>query len=233
MEFCKNCGAALNGANFCANCGTSAKGEMMAQQGYMNMQMTADPRQRSLADMEQMISYFGAKKKWYDDYDMISKEVEDRSSRSYGGWIGAAVISALLGIFNGAIFFYIAAVAFIALFILLKKKNKAALAVATSRQENLHKKLTEYYESYGYCSVGMEYTKPDTLNVLHDLIRKGRANTPGEAINVHLADKAQEEMRRLQEEATEAAKETARNTKKAAKQARRAAGYASASFWFK
>ena len=120
-----------------------------------------------------------------------------------------------------------------ALSILLKKKNKTALAAATAKQENIYKKLTDYYEDYGYCSVGMEYTKPATLEILYDLIRKGRATTPGDAINIYLADLEQAEMRRLQEEATAAAKETAKNTKQAAKSAKKAARYSSASFWFK
>lgn len=232
MATCKHCGSDLNGAKFCPNCGASATGDLV-QQGYVGVPMGADARQRSLADMEHMINYFGAKKQWYDDFETVSKEVEDRATRGYGGWIVTAVISVLIGIFAEAFFFYIAAVAFIALFILLRKKNKDALAAATAKQEKIHKKLDAYYQDYGYCSVGFEYTRPETLKALYELVRKGRASTPGDAINIYLADLEQAEMRRLQEEATAAAKETAKNTKKAAKQAKRAANYSSASFWFK
>ena len=233
MANCKHCGADLNGAKFCPNCGAPANGEVVAQQGYVGVPIGADTRQRSLADMEHMLNYFGAKKQWYDDFDAVSAEVQERSARSYGGWIAAAVISVLIGIFSEAFFFYIAAVAFVALFILLKKKNKEKLAIATERQDKIGQKLQAYYEDYGYCSVGLEYTKPSTLKALYELVRKGRASTPGDAINIYLADLEQAEMHRLQEEATAAAKETAKNTKKAAKQAKRAANYSSANFWFK
>ena len=232
MANCKKCGVDLNGAKFCPNCGISSVGDF-SQQGYAEVPMGADARQRSLADMEHMLSYFGEKKQWYDDFETVSKEVEDRSTRSYGTWIVAAVVSVLIGAFTEAFFFYIAAVAFIALFILLKKKNKAALAVATNTQETIQQDLTAYYNDYGYCSVGLEYTKPSTLQTLYELIRKGRASTPGDAINIYLADQEAAEIRRLQEEATRAAKETAKNTKKAAKSAKKAARYSSANFWFK
>lgn len=232
MANCKQCGADLNGARFCPNCGASASGEMAAP-NYASAPVGADVRQRSIADMQHMISYFGAKKATYDEFEKVSEEVQERTLRGFGGWIGAAIISVLIGIFSEAAFFYVVAVAFVAAFILLKKKNKDKLAIATARQTELHNELEAYYEAYGYCSVGFEYTRPSTLEALYELIRKGRVTTPGDAINTYLADQQQAEMLRLQQEATDAAKETAKNTKKAAKSAKKAAGYASASFWFK
>lgn len=232
MANCKQCGTDLNGARFCPNCGASATGDLV-QHGYAGVPMGADTRQRSLADMEHMLNYFGANKQMYDDFEAVSKEVEDRSTRGYGGWIGTAIMSVLIGVFAEAAFFYVAAVAFVAMFVMLKKKNKGKLAIAVAKQNDLKNQLEEYYNAYGYCSVGLEYTKPSTLQALYELVRKGRASTPGDAINIYLADQEQAEMRRLQEEATKAAKETAKNTKKAAKNAKKAAGYASASFWFK
>ena len=232
MANCKQCGTDLNGARFCPNCGASASGEMAAP-NYASVPVGADVRQRSIADMQHMISYFGAKKAVYDEFEKVSKEVEERTLRGFGGWIVAAIISILIAVFSEAAFFYVVAVAFVAAFILLKKQNKGKLAIATARQNELHSELEAYYEAYGYCSVGFEYTRPSTLEALYELIRKGRVTTPGDAINTYLADQQQEEMLRLQKEATDAAKETAKNTKKAAKNAKKAAGYASASFWFK
>jgi hypothetical protein len=205
----------------------------MVAASYAGVPVGADVRQRSIADMQHMISYFGAKKEQYDEFEKVSEEVMDRSTRGFGGWIVAAVISLLIGIFSEAVFFYIAAVAFVAGFILFRKKNADKLAIVTARQTKLHNELEAYYEAYGYCSVGFEYTRPSTLEALYELIRKGRVTTPGDAINTYLADQQQAEMLRLQQEATDAAKETAKNTKKAAKSAKKAAGYASASFWFK
>lgn len=224
MAFCKQCGAELNGAKFCAACGASAEGVAATQ--------PTDPRQQSLAEMQRMKTHFGAKKEQYDEFFKVSQEIVDRSARGFGGWIVGAVIAGLLGILVSMLFF-LATAGCIAGFVVFKKKNKEALAVATTRQNELRAELEAHYEAYGYCQVGLEYTSPEMLDVLHGLILEGRAITLSEAINRFLADIEQAEMHRLQEEATAAAKETAANTKKAAKQAKRAANYASASFWFK
>ncbi len=231
MAFCKQCGADLNGAKFCPSCGTAADGEVAVQQAHAPV--GADVRQRSMADMEHMMKYFGAKQAQYDEFDAVCAEVEDRSSRGFGGWIVAAVISVLIGIFAVAGFFFVVAAGCIALYIVLKKKNKEKLAVATARRDELGEELAQYYADYGYCAVGLEYTKPSTLNALYELIRKGRTNTPGDAINIYLADQRDAEMLQLQREATEAAKETAIEAKKTRKAARRAASYSTASFWLK
>ncbi len=229
MAFCSQCGADMGGANFCPSCGT-ASNEVAVQS---RMPVGADVRQRSLADMEHMVEYFGVKKPQYDEFDKVSDEIAKRSEKSFAGWIIAAVAMVLIGIFAKAFFFYILAAGFVALFILQMKKNKDKLAAAKARQDALGNELAEYYNDYGYCAVGMEYTKPATLMAIYDLIRKGRASTPGDAINIYLADLEQAEMHRLQAEATAAAKETAENSRQAAKSARKAASYSSASFWFK
>lgn len=226
MANCYNCGADMSGMNFCQNCGASAMGNMRAPMGQ-------DIRQQSLAELENMLRYFGLNEKMYAQFDTVSREVDKRSARGYWGWIGAAVVALGIGIFSKAAFFYVAAAAFVAFFVLLKILNKKKLDAAKARQDALYGKLMAYYEGYGYCPVGLEYTAPATLQILYDLVRKGRATNPGDAINVYLADMEQAQMHKLQEEATRAAKETAENTRKAAKHARRSAGYAAADFWLK
>lgn len=224
MAFCKECGTDLAGAKFCPNCGASAEG--LVSQANVGAPVGADVRQRSMADMEHMLGYFGAKEAQYDEFEKVSAEVADRSSRSFAGWIIAAVISLLIGIFATAPFFFVVVALCIVGFIFFKKQNKEKLAVATARQEELHAELEKHFKDYGYCAVGFQYTKPATLRILYELIEEGRVTNPGDAINVYKADLAQTEMLRLQQEAADAAKETAKNSKKAAR-------YASANFWFK
>lgn len=223
MAFCKQCGADLNGANFCAGCGTPADGNVAVQQAAP---IGADPRQRSLADMEHMMNYFGSKTALYDEFDAVSAEVAERTQRGFGGWIGAAILSVIIGLFSNAIFFYIAAVPFVVVFVLQRKKNKEKLAVATARQNELASELDQLYADYGYCALGQEYTKPAILNELYSIVRKGRASTPGDAINIYLADldkqKAEEQMQALIKQNEQLNKEM--------KKTRR---YAAADFWLK
>ena len=230
MAFCKQCGTDLNDAAFCPNCGTPAAGDLAAQNRGA-APVYADVRQRSMADMENLMTYFGAKQAQYDEFDAVCAQIEDLSSRSIGGWIIAAVICGIIGFF--APFFFVLTAAFIAAAVLFKKKNKEKLAAATARQEALGKELADYYADYGYCSVGFEYTKPSTLAALYDLIRKGRVTTPADAINIYLDDLHKQKMEQEAVATRIAAEETAVQARNAAKSAKKAASYSSASFWFK
>lgn len=231
MAFCKQCGTDMQEAKFCPQCGASAEG--VVAQAYNPAPVGADVRQRSLADFEHMTAYFGAKADVYNEFDAVCEEVESRKGYSSGLWIGGTIVCALIAIIFKAWFFWILAGGCVALAILLGIKNKKKLEAAQARQEELLAELDAYYKAYGYCPVGFEYTKPATLAALFDMIRKGRATNPADAINIYLADLRAQEMLDLQREATEAAKETAAATKSAARSARRAAGYSAASFWFK
>lgn len=233
MAFCKECGTDLGDANFCPKCGASASGEVAVKQPVSAAPDMADVRQRSMHDMEQMLTYFSAKQAQYDEFELVTAEIEERSARTYMGWIIAAVVCVLIAIFSGGIFFFFAAAGFVALFVFMMKKNKERIKIAATRQEELGNELSAYYTDYGYCPVGFEYTKPSTLNAIYDMIRRGRATIPSDAINLYLNDLHNAEMERQAQIQTEAAIATAENTRQAAKSARKAARYSSANFWFK
>lgn len=240
MAFCKQCGTDLNGARFCPSCGTAADTEMVAAQSQNVAPIGADVRQRSLADLDHMLRYFGVKQAQYDEYDSVTEEVERRRQKSYLGLILTGVaICILVCIFTSGDFFGVLCLGlflaspFVVTAILLGKGNKKKLNTAMVKQSALATELNDYYTAYGYCPVGMEYTNPKILYKINDIIRMGRANNPGDAINLLLDDIHKAEMERQAAATTAAAEETARQSKKAAKSAKKAAGYASASFWFK
>lgn len=185
MAFCKQCGADLQGANFCPICGTSAAGNAAPQQ--------LDPRQQTLIEMNRMQEYFGAKEDLYTQYDAVEAEVAERTQRGFGGWIGAAVICLLIGLFTQAVFFYIAIVPFVAAFVLLKKKNKEKLAQATVLLETLGEEKQKLYNDYGYCPIGLEYTHPNVLPLLCKYVSDGVANTASEALKHHADELARRE----------------------------------------
>jgi hypothetical protein len=49
--------------------------------------------------------------------------------------------------------------------------------------------LQEYYDAYGTCLVGFEYTYPDKINKVYDMINSGRVESPKEAIEIIAAEK--------------------------------------------
>ena len=219
MAFCKNCGTDMGEARFCPSCGTAVDGAVAPAAPVM------DVRQRSLQDMENMTAYFGAKAAQYDELDAVNAEVAERSAKSFGGYIVAAVISAVIALF-GVPFFWVVAVLAVVGFVLFKKKNADKLAVVSARQAELTQELETYYKDYGYCPVGFEYTSPAMLGALHEMIRKGRATNPGDAINLLLDDLRKEEELAEIKATRAAAEETAKQTKKNAR-------YSAANFWLK
>lgn len=206
----------MGDARFCPNCGAGVDGPAAP---------VMDVRQRSINEMENMRAYFGVKAAEYDALDAVTAEVNERSAKSFAGYIIGAVISVIIALF-GAAFFWVVAVLCVAGFILFKKSNKDKLTAALARQAALTEELETYYKDYGYCPVGFEYTSPAMLEALYEMIRKGRASNPADAINLLLDDLRQEEMQKTLEETKKAAEETA-------KQSRKAARYSSANFWFK
>lgn len=234
-EFCKNCGTELKGARFCPGCGAPASDEVAVQQnGYVSVPLGADPRQRSLADMEQMLHHFGQKKDQYDELDVVSAEVEERRKYAPTGWIGLAVAWFVISLFlNNPLLLGVGIIGCIVGAVLSVKKNSEKLAVVEARQLELCEELQEHFKAYGYCPVGYEYTNPSTLQVLYGIISGGRASNPADAINLYISDLHNKAMLDEATRAADAAVQTAKNSEKAAKSAKKAAGYASASFWFK
>lgn len=231
MAFCKLCGTDLNGAKFCPNCGTADGEIMVQQQGYGMAHLEADLRQRSLVDMQKLMDYFGIKSQQYDEFSKVSEEVEERRKYLPAIWIVGAIACLLLGCFNKL--FYIGMVACIALAIVFSRHNKKKLTEAVDRQDQLGVELATHYEAFGYCPLGIEYTKPSTLFEINEIIRKGRKNTIADAVNQYEDDNHKRIMEINAKMAADAARETAENSKSAAKSAKRAAGYSAASFWLK
>ena len=213
----------MSGAKFCPQCGAAAEGEVVVVQNAAPIP-GADARQRSMVEMENMMRYFGARRMQYDEFDASAQEVAERAGKSKGGFLAGAIICTVIGFIQW--FFFLLAAGFVALFIVTKINNNKKMNAAIARCQELEAELSEYYQAYGYCPVGFEYTRPSTLEIIYDMIRKGRATTPADAINLYLADLDRAEM-------VNAMKEAAANTREAANQARKAANYSALSFWFK
>ena len=181
MAFCKQCGADLNGANFCAGCGTPADGNVIVQQAAPAM----NARQKTMMEADRMMAYFSPKQDLYDSVIKANEEVTKLESRSAIGWIIAAVISVVIGLFSKEVFFYIVAAPLILFFFLTSKKNKKLLATANEKLEKLSAELQQFYKGYGYCEVGLSNTYPPMLSKLYTFVEEGDASTFAEAIRCY------------------------------------------------
>ena len=250
MMICKECGMELNGEKFCFNCGAPAGNEIVVQRREISYS-GGDIRRQSLAEMNDLIHYFGIRQAEYERADALADEIEIRQAKGFYGWFSTGVIMTLISFFfmkiTGTmdeigmyIFLGVPVGMVFTVFTLLRKHNAKKLNAAQEKYTVLITDLTEYYETYGYCPLGFEYTHPVILAKIKDTIRKGRANTPEAALNILLEDIHRDNME-ANMAATAAAtaetarysRETAHYSKQAARNAGVAAGYAAANYWFK
>lgn len=239
MAFCKQCGTDIKDAKFCPSCGTAANGDVVANDRHF---MNADIRRQSLAEMSDMLKYFGAKQSAYDEQDSLEDEIQKRESKGYYGWLICGIIFSLINyrIFsvNGFMlgFFIVLSIFPItsfAIFILFKRKNSKKLRIARNKHEKVTAELDAHYAAYGYCPFGIEYTDPEILSAINDYIRQGRANTPEDALNRLLEDLNNSELKAKMDAQLLATEEVRKEVERTGKSARKAANYASANFWFK
>lgn len=214
MAFCKNCGEALADAKFCARCGCPAEGIVGKQIEPVGAYVDADERKQNLSVMENMMCYFGEKTVQYEEYDTVCQEIESRTKTTHISWLVAAVIALVIAILGGYVFYAVVVLCVFA-FSRLSKRNAEKLAIAEARREELWNELTQHYNNFGDCAVGLEYTNPSVLEELYDLIRKGRAKNPNEAINIYHADIRDMEFMERQEELLAETRRIEKATKKA------------------
>ena len=95
------------------------------------------------------------------------------------------------------------------------------------------KELEEYYLSYGYCAIGMEFTNPRIIYKLADIVRQGRADNIKEAINILFTDAHRDRMEMLAEEMAANTAVTPANTATIASDMNTAAVFCMARFFLK
>lgn len=251
MAFCEKCGAELSdGAEFCPKCGNKVNNAIINNNQSMSSQSNQVPeRIQTAQELTKMCNYFSQKADLYDEYDRLTDTI-NKTKKMKGGEIVCLVLGilfALVGIFNvflivkGAAWSpeigntpfkilatvnFIAAALFIGIFILSVVLRKNKYNKSCDRYIEVVDELTNYYNNYGYCMVGGEYTNPKVLYQISDLVRQGRADTPKEAINIMIDTAHKNRMEMF-------AQQTVANTAAAARGARASAVFCAANFFLK
>ena len=229
MAFCKECGSDLQGAKFCANCGAAAQ-DLLIQQRESALSANANMRQASMAECKKMIQYFSQKTKTWEKYDQVSEDVRLGRSRWHTFililgivWLGFGCFLAygvsttdpvwnlietvfVWGLF--ALVFILPCLPCFFIYSRLDKKSKKKYAELQLLQDVLSLEIFEHYEAYGYCHVGLQYTRVGLLQDILKNIDDGRCSTIDAAINILLDDEYKRSMQQ-QAEAIHAASERA------------------------
>lgn len=249
--FCPNCGNQLpDNSSFCPSCGQNLNAAVPAVQQTQQVQQVYGGNQRQqqrmaeINELNRMINYFSQKSAEYDEYDLIANNMA-RLSLGYSTkkMVWGIILSVFGFIFtlggiasvadNGApvlLIFGLIVLAVGVLLIVLHVTGRAKFVkdrdYAYMRFDQLSDELNSYYQAYGYCPVGAEYTNPSNLAVILDTIRSGRADTTMDAINILVEDAHRNNMEAM-------ARQTAVNTAAAARGARAGAIFSAANFFLK
>lgn len=232
--FCHHCGAQNpDGVTFCGACG-----KPVADSTQRNSRQTT--RNTEVMELERMIRYFSQKAAEYEEYDRLGAQIRSSKGKHVSllvwGIIAVCIGFTIIGLASGssddafklivASAVIVPGAAMIVGHIFYAKNYDKKAAQTRSRYEALGRELMDYYQAYGVCSVGAEYTNPANLAAIRDTILSGRADTIKEAINVLVDDAYRNSMQQY-------AAQTALNTAAAARGAKASAVFAAANFFIK
>ena len=218
-----------------------AAGMPMMNMGMNRNMISERERSASLNELNRMAQHFSQKQDQYDEYDRVSDQIDTLSGpRSHALLVWGIILLALMGSSSliAAISTHdskawlwfaiccIPGVLMITGYILRGVYLKSRLRNCYARYDELSEELEQHFVSYGYCPVGMEYSNPKILELIYNVIRQGRADTPKEAINVLLIDAHRSEMELY-------AAQTAAATRSAARRSGVAAAFCAASFFLR
>ena len=162
--------------------------------------------EKSIAQMQDMMEYFGEKQEKYTEMTLVTKEKADLEQTSSNGlltvglvWM-AFVILISKGSLSIIIFFSIPSMIMFAIWNFFRKRKVNKINMLTKKKEAIAKELAEHYVLYENCPLGIEYTNPVDLYIMQSIILQGRADTIKEALNIYINDMRveamQEELRR-------------------------------------
>lgn len=209
--YCSNCGNTIaDTAKFCPSCGQtiSPSQQSVPQVIYVTtpnvpyQEQSRVIRQEELQTLDNMIAYFSIKQKQYASYEKTYKKVVHYSRGAKKGLIVWGAILSFFGLIgtiamsseaDGSAF----AVACVLLFpsllmiaggILMQVANRKNYRNALSEYTHLVNELRSHYNSYPNCPVGYEYSDPEILYILRNILKSGRVNTIQESLNTMIAD---------------------------------------------
>ena len=78
--------------------------------------------------------------------------------------------------------------------VMMKVNNKKKLRLFESEYIRLSQELNDHYNAYPMCPVGAQYSNPEIIEVIMEVMQSGRANTIADAINILINDINQSEM---------------------------------------
>ncbi len=210
--FCNKCGTQIpDGSAFCSSCGYDMSGgsangapvdyvaqfqrtqEIQAQQYQMQKKAV---RKSEMDLLKKVFDYFNLKRELYNELTNATANYLKFSRKAKSGLIVWGIIIFILGfimvksfeIIEIAICLCLPALGMVFGGIMMKVNNKKNREYYESESARLSEELYTYYKAYPQCPIGFEYTDPEVIQEIMDVLDSGRADTIKEAIEVRERD---------------------------------------------
>lgn len=248
--FCSNCGKRLTeNERFCSRCGTMVENQtkgLQERQQVFASEKNAD-RKRALDELQRAYSWFSKKAESYDKYDRLTSRLSKMNKVGKIPMLVWGCILSALGMMlmlfvieyrlSGFLFFSItmllAGPALIVFFFVSESGRKRNVQKMQANLEQIGAELTEHYLAFGECSFGAEYSNPQILAKILNLVQSGRADTIKEGINIMISDLKMNEMVELSRITAQNSEIAAKNAASAARGTKASAVFSAASFFLK
>ena len=246
---CSSCGCNLNSAS--ANSTPQPVVDYNAQMIQAQMiqaqqyQMQRKGILRSeIATLSKAYTHFNLKRAEYQEYDKVSNNFNHYLRGARKGLLVWGIIILVVGTMFGTPIFNTAesitdtsVVAFTVLClipggmmtaggVLMQVINKVRRKQYESKYISLSQELNDHYNAYSEPPIGIEYSNPEIIEVIMNILKSGRADTIKEAINLMISEANQVEMAKYLQNIQAYAQS-------AASSAKTSAVFAAASFFIK
>ena len=219
IMFCNHCGRQNpDGARFCNFCGAPVSAQMMNVGQPRHQQRNAE-----IAELERMIRYFSQKSALYEEYDRLTPLVDRTLKGCKHVLLVLGIIAACVGLLTVPMvilkimedknyvsiilpmMYLLPGIGMIVGYVFYANAFKKRAAKTFQRYDEVTAELFDYYQQYGTCLVGPEYTNPSNLITIMNTIKSGRADTTKDAINLLLEDTYRNNMQRIAAQAARSA----------------------------
>ncbi len=212
MGFCSKCGYHFeDGAEFCPKCGSKVEGNVVHGGSFVDGDAMMD-RMHTINEYTKIRDYFLVKADRYEElaeaeFVLANSNIKYSKGRVIWGAIllGLGVIGLIAAIAEPRIgAFIICAVLFAFGGIMFSSYFKKTNAVKRMVEENTKirdeatKELMQYYMAYGICPIGFEFTYPDKIEAIGNVLKEGSAYTFKEAIQIVKEDEHRKNLEKIE-----------------------------------
>lgn len=204
---CPSCGANIEvddsrEIGFCLYCGCNIQLKDIIEVRHVNVGIDSGAnRTNALEEVIRLKEYFGQYANEYVELKELEKKLKDGYNSESEIFIFEFIdlmvgilgilfafvsmsVNSIVGIIICLIIAAIGGFSFVKMVIISNSRKKKFYEKSSRRQQQLGDLIQQNYDSYINCPVGIEYTDPEIIEKMYEVIRQGKAYSIKEALNL-------------------------------------------------